>query len=299
MEFDQRNNPLAILVFRDWPLAPTVQHSHPTSQLPVRCTFPPTVSQSGAMADAFRHRFSTKPWIAALGAYDYGERLYSPELRRWLSRDPIEEEGGENLYAMCGNNPVNTIDAIGLSYFYSIYFGVGHPQYNPTLRKAANVIVSMMKKYIPPADAVNNRKCLLQVASNITSGALREASKSYDELYFVGHGALKRTLNMNRKAGESMKNFYAQSVTAVTFADGDYRLSDVLTTSKKEVKSKILYVDVCYDAFLDMKNPSGVPVIGVSKSTVPVQSIGLKIDIDQIKRSFAAKKCCSVEVRRK
>ncbi|MBR4171115.1 MAG: RHS repeat-associated core domain-containing protein [Kiritimatiellae bacterium] len=65
------------------------------------------------MADTFRHRFSTKPWIAALGAYDYGERLYSPGLRRWMSRDPIEEEGGVNLYAMCGNDPLDKFDSLG------------------------------------------------------------------------------------------------------------------------------------------------------------------------------------------
>ena len=75
-----------------------------------------TISQSGSFSDTFRHRFSTKPWIAALGAYDYGERVYSPELRRWLSRDPIEEEGGVNLYAMCGNGCLYRYDCLGLSF---------------------------------------------------------------------------------------------------------------------------------------------------------------------------------------
>ncbi|MBR4171040.1 MAG: RHS repeat-associated core domain-containing protein, partial [Kiritimatiellae bacterium] len=72
-----------------------------------------TISQSGSLSDTFRHRFSTKPWIAALGVYDYGERLYSPELRRWMSRDPIGEDGGVNLYAMCGNDTVNGVDILG------------------------------------------------------------------------------------------------------------------------------------------------------------------------------------------
>ena len=72
-----------------------------------------TISQSGAMSDDFRHRFSTKPWIAPLSVYDYGERIYSPQLRRWLSRDPVGEEGGVNLYAMCGNDAVNGVDVIG------------------------------------------------------------------------------------------------------------------------------------------------------------------------------------------
>ena len=34
---------------------------------------------------------------------------------RWLNRDPIEEEGGENLYAFCLNSPQYHMDINGLS----------------------------------------------------------------------------------------------------------------------------------------------------------------------------------------
>jgi hypothetical protein len=43
-----------------------------------------------------------------------GFRFYEPELGRWLSRDPIEEEGGENLYASTDNNMVGGVDPFGL-----------------------------------------------------------------------------------------------------------------------------------------------------------------------------------------
>ena len=33
---------------------------------------------------------------------------------RWPSRDPIGEEGGLNLYAAMGNEPVNMFDPLGL-----------------------------------------------------------------------------------------------------------------------------------------------------------------------------------------
>jgi RHS repeat-associated protein len=33
---------------------------------------------------------------------------------RWLSRDPIEEDGGINLYGYVGGNPVNLVDPLGL-----------------------------------------------------------------------------------------------------------------------------------------------------------------------------------------
>ncbi len=45
----------------------------------------------------------------------YGYRYYSPALGRWLSRDPIEEQGGLNLYAFVNNDPVNKWDVLGLS----------------------------------------------------------------------------------------------------------------------------------------------------------------------------------------
>jgi RHS repeat-associated protein len=59
--------------------------------------------------------FSTKPLINDLNWYYYGFRYYDPVTGRWPSRDPIEEEGGLNLYAMVFNNPVNFVDVLGLS----------------------------------------------------------------------------------------------------------------------------------------------------------------------------------------
>ncbi|HKP03471.1 MAG TPA: RHS repeat-associated core domain-containing protein [Chthoniobacterales bacterium] len=41
-------------------------------------------------------------------------RAYDPELGRWLNRDPIEEEGGPNLYAYVSGNPGSDIDPSGL-----------------------------------------------------------------------------------------------------------------------------------------------------------------------------------------
>ena len=36
---------------------------------------------------------------------------------RWLSEDPIAEDGGLNLYGFCGNNPVCRYDKDGRAYF--------------------------------------------------------------------------------------------------------------------------------------------------------------------------------------
>ena len=44
----------------------------------------------------------------------YGYRYYHPQTGRWINRDPIEEEGGLNLYGFVGNNGVNNLDRMGL-----------------------------------------------------------------------------------------------------------------------------------------------------------------------------------------
>lgn len=41
-------------------------------------------------------------------------RAYDPDLGRWLSKDPIGEEGGPNLFAAVFNNPTNRLDQLGL-----------------------------------------------------------------------------------------------------------------------------------------------------------------------------------------
>jgi RHS repeat-associated protein len=51
---------------------------------------------------------------APSGLYLTKYRVYDPQTGRWLSRDPIEEAGGVNLYAYVGGNPVSYVDPDGL-----------------------------------------------------------------------------------------------------------------------------------------------------------------------------------------
>jgi len=73
-----------------------------------------TVVSTGPMKDAFNFWFSTKYYEPTWRTYYYGYRYYSPSLGRWLSRDPIGENGGMNLYSFAFNTSVNVIDPLGL-----------------------------------------------------------------------------------------------------------------------------------------------------------------------------------------
>jgi RHS repeat-associated protein len=70
------------------------------------------LAKTGSLTQPFG--FSTKRYDAQTGLIYYGYRFYGPESGRWLTRDPLGEAGGMNLYAFVGNNPVNWVDPFGL-----------------------------------------------------------------------------------------------------------------------------------------------------------------------------------------
>ena len=69
---------------------------------------------TGPMAKANPFRFSTKYQDDESDLIYYGYRYYNPSTGRWPNSDPMEEEGGFNLYGMVFNDPVNAYDAFGL-----------------------------------------------------------------------------------------------------------------------------------------------------------------------------------------
>ena len=150
--------------------------------------------------------------------------------------------------------------------------------------------------YVPPKDAVKDRKCRLQIAHNITSTALREASKVHDELYFNGHGNLNTRINPNWKSGMPMSERNIQTPTTIAFADGNYRLSEVLSLEPKSVKSTVIYVDICFDAFVDTENPSGIKVEKIEDVPKPVKTAGILEQATIMQRHFWREKCCTVDV---
>ena len=60
-----------------------------------------------------RYRFQCREWSAATGLVNFRARWYDSVTGRWLSKDPIGINGGLNLYAFCGNDPVGYIDKFG------------------------------------------------------------------------------------------------------------------------------------------------------------------------------------------
>src|SRR2546423_8533709 len=62
-----------------------------------------------------RFLFTGREYLKELKLYDYRNRMYQPELGRFLQPDPKEFLAGDyNLYRYCHNDPVNKSDPLGL-----------------------------------------------------------------------------------------------------------------------------------------------------------------------------------------
>ncbi|MBN1153090.1 MAG: RHS repeat-associated core domain-containing protein [Dehalococcoidia bacterium] len=74
-------------------------------------------NSAGDYADRNPIRFSTKYWDDETGLGYWGYRYYDPATGRWMTRDPIEERGGDNLYVYIAGSVTFAVDAIGEGLF--------------------------------------------------------------------------------------------------------------------------------------------------------------------------------------
>jgi RHS repeat-associated protein len=81
--------------------------------------FGDTLTATGTWASVNAYRFSAKESDAFTGLYYYGLRYYNPSTGRWLSRDPIQERGGVNLYGFVANDPITAVDPDGAKILIS------------------------------------------------------------------------------------------------------------------------------------------------------------------------------------
>jgi len=76
-------------------------------------------------------------------------RFYSPDLGRWIRRDPIAEAGGINLYGYVLNNPLSRVDPLGLVWYNPFTWNWGQIGDAFTLRGGVGLGVAAKSKLGP------------------------------------------------------------------------------------------------------------------------------------------------------
>ena len=94
-------------------------------------------------------------------------RAYDADTGRWLSRDPIGETGGVNLYRYVGNDPVNLSDPMGL---YWIPVKNYHPNNGPWNRYDTAAVLSPVLVFdgIEVATAYGIETALMNTVAGLT-----------------------------------------------------------------------------------------------------------------------------------
>ncbi len=150
---------------------------------------------------ALPYAFSTKPREAETGLYYYGYRYYDPVTGRWPSRDPIEEDGGMNLYGFVGNDGINYYDYKGF-------------QRKPEIEVAKS----------PKMLTVESRPCMELISKNyqgnteVTSdtvyrecgGELSDAYKRYPNSFMEQSCAVRVCISLNKSGFKIYKDNRAE-----------------------------------------------------------------------------------------
>jgi RHS repeat-associated protein len=158
-------------------------------------------AQSGDLADMFRFRFSTKYYDIETGLYYYGYRYYSPELGRFLIPDPIEEDGGLNLYAFVANGPVNKTDYLGMWFATDKSRGQDRRVYK---RESGDTLQSLADEVQLEYGEINN---WMKAASSNKSGSDIPCEVSVPNVWvssdlLQGGGVYDRVVNLGGTVGQ-------------------------------------------------------------------------------------------------
>jgi RHS repeat-associated protein len=116
--------------------------------------FAEPIRMTGPLAKLNPIRFSTQYADDVTGDVKYLFRDYDSDSGRWLSRDPVAEFGGINVYAFIGNEAVDAIDVLGLFpatvEIIEIAEGShGSAEYNGTHKQYVDVTAAIERGDIP------------------------------------------------------------------------------------------------------------------------------------------------------
>ncbi len=141
------------------------------------------VTATGTMASSNPIRFSTKYRDNETDLYYYGYRYYSPSLGRWISRDPIDEQGGLNLYGFVNNDPVNKWDKLGF------FWGKkkNNNQTNPYAEHLKNSTQELCKSIISSEGCIcsKKQKAVAKIGSYIL--LFVDAKSSIEDMEYVAN----------------------------------------------------------------------------------------------------------------
>jgi RHS repeat-associated protein len=178
--------------------------------------FGETIMTTGSKAQSNPFRFSTKYTDEETELLYYGFRYYQPASGKWISRDPIEEGGGEDLYAILQADAINNVDFLGMSYVtYLHIFGLNTlttdrytnpPGYGEGDSDGGmQYAYTRIKVYSGNPDGLGTCNSIYSVSGGCCAGAIlvydKENCPGHYTLYFVVELTISASGSVGRASG--------------------------------------------------------------------------------------------------
>ncbi len=186
-------------------------------------------ASGGKLGSAFqfgnRFLFTGREWLKDLRVYDYRNRIYQPELGRFLQPDPKGFEAGDyNLYRYCHNDPVNRTDPTGLQVTSDTWNDKMRFQSGTTLSSREFSLLRQGQAYLaPPTGNYKDTK----VKNHITKGEI--GNRDGGTIY-----------NLNLKNAEEIDGKLIIQPTLNWYVQKDHVKTDVVIRELEHV-SRYLY----------------------------------------------------------
>ena len=203
-----------------------------------------------------------------------GHREYDPLACRFLTRDPIGYDGGINLYAYAGNNPINFADPSGLDAL--ILWGTNKA--NPDFFKDLALIYADQYEVAHGKHSfVGDRKfaTVAQASSIEDIQAALEKTKDIDTIIYVGHaGAGALYLSKNELLVKDVSKLLTKNVkkgarisllgcsTGDQNANGPYNITQAFAN---QFKTTVTGVKGGLSFGLPIKGPGGIVIADLNE----------------------------------
>ncbi len=166
---------------------------------------------SGTAVPANSLQWSSEIYDSELDLVYYNYRHYSPSLGRFLSRDPIQEQGGLNLYAFCKNR-FSSID------FYGLKIEINLPKY-----ETIPIEQGVSKSWFQAEFRVSFTAATINIGANkefVVMGNLPSMVIKYNKKFFNSIEELKKSHAYKSHEKQHFDDFvkhytfYAKSINA-------------------------------------------------------------------------------------